>query len=74
MVGAYIWHPFVAQLLLQPQGIATPDPFTCMPAHIHTHTYTHTEPGYYEDGSFGIRIENVVFIKPAETKVHKLVA
>ena len=27
-----------------------------------------TEPGYYEDGQFGIRIENVVLIKQAETK------
>ncbi|GAB0192043.1 xaa-Pro aminopeptidase 1 [Grus japonensis] len=26
------------------------------------------EPGYYEDGSFGIRIENVVLVIPAETK------
>ncbi|KAG4414231.1 hypothetical protein IFR04_012637 [Cadophora malorum] len=28
------------------------------------------EPGYYEDGSFGIRIENIVMVKEAETK-HK---
>ena len=27
------------------------------------------EPGYYEDGEFGIRIENIMLIKPAETKV-----
>lgn len=27
-----------------------------------------TEPGYYEDGAFGIRIENVVLVKEAETK------
>jgi len=26
------------------------------------------EPGYYEDGSFGVRIENVVIIKSVETK------
>ncbi|EDV22938.1 uncharacterized protein TRIADDRAFT_28167 [Trichoplax adhaerens] len=26
------------------------------------------EPGYYEDGSFGIRIENVVIVKSVETK------
>lgn len=26
------------------------------------------EPGYYEDGAFGIRIENVVLIKEVETK------
>ena len=34
----------------------------------HTHTHTLTEPGYYEDGKFGIRIENVVVIVPTETK------
>ncbi|KAI5806544.1 putative Xaa-Pro aminopeptidase P [Peziza echinospora] len=28
------------------------------------------EPGYYEDGSFGIRIENVVMVKEAETEHH----
>ena len=27
-----------------------------------------TEPGYYEDGAFGIRIENVELIKEVETK------
>lgn len=27
-----------------------------------------TEPGYYEDGQFGVRIENVVLIKQVETK------
>lgn len=27
------------------------------------------EPGYYEDGSFGIRIENVVLVVPAKPKV-----
>lgn len=26
------------------------------------------EPGYYEDGEFGIRIESIVVIRPAETK------
>ncbi|KAG8430555.1 hypothetical protein GDO86_020396 [Hymenochirus boettgeri] len=26
------------------------------------------EPGYYEDGSFGIRIENLVLVVPATTK------
>lgn len=29
---------------------------------------TFAEPGYYEDGSFGIRIENVELIKKTETK------
>lgn len=26
------------------------------------------EPGYYEDGSFGIRIENIIMVKEAKTK------
>lgn len=26
------------------------------------------EPGYYEDGNFGIRLENVLIIKEADTK------
>lgn len=26
------------------------------------------EPGYYEDGNFGIRIENVIIVKEAKTK------
>ena len=33
----------------------------------------YTEPGYYEDGQFGIRIENVVVVKNADTKVSVLV-
>lgn len=28
------------------------------------------EPGYYEDGNFGIRTENIIMVKEAETK-HK---
>lgn len=28
------------------------------------------EPGYYEDGKFGIRIENIIVVKEAETKHH----
>ena len=27
-----------------------------------------TEPGYYEDGQFGVRIENIVLIKQTQTK------
>ena len=27
------------------------------------------EPGYYEDGSFGIRIENIIIVKNVETKL-----
>ena len=30
------------------------------------------EPGYYEDGSFGIRIETLVKIVPAVTKYNPL--
>ncbi|KAJ8026346.1 Xaa-Pro aminopeptidase 1 [Holothuria leucospilota] len=26
------------------------------------------EPGYYEDGQFGVRIENIVLVKPAKTR------
>lgn len=26
------------------------------------------EPGYYEDGNFGIRLENVLVVKDADTK------
>lgn len=26
------------------------------------------EPGYYEDGKFGIRIENIIVVKEAKTK------
>ena len=29
---------------------------------------TTPEPGYYEDGAFGIRIENVVLVKDVDTK------
>ena len=27
-----------------------------------------SEPGYYEDGNFGIRIENVLIVNEADTK------
>jgi Xaa-Pro aminopeptidase len=27
------------------------------------------EPGYYEDGQFGIRLENIVMVKVADTLV-----
>lgn len=29
-----------------------------------------TEPGYYEDGKFGIRIENLILVKKADTEVY----
>ena len=28
------------------------------------------EPGYYEDGEFGIRIENIILVKEVELKVN----
>ena len=31
-----------------------------------------SEPGYYEDGAFGIRIENVLLVKPVELEVKML--
>ena len=31
--------------------------------------FTFIEPGYYEDGKFGVRIENLVLVVKAETKV-----
>ena len=31
------------------------------------------EPGYYEDGAFGIRIENVLLVKPVELEVRRAV-
>jgi len=30
------------------------------------------EPGYDEDGKFGVHLENLVFVKKAETKVNNL--
>lgn len=30
-------------------------------------TITHAEPGYYADGRYGIRIENVVVVREAHT-------
>lgn len=30
-------------------------------------TYLLAEPGYYKDGHFGIRIENVVIVREAQT-------
>lgn len=30
-----------------------------------------SEPGYYEDGKFGIRLETVVMAVPAKTQVRK---
>jgi Xaa-Pro aminopeptidase len=30
----------------------------------------HSEPGYYEDGNFGVRIENMIMAREASTKHH----
>jgi Xaa-Pro aminopeptidase len=30
-------------------------------------TYIHTEPGYYADGRFGVRIESVVVVRKTKT-------
>lgn len=35
----------------------------------HSWVWCLLEPGYYEDGAFGIRIENVVLVVPVKTKV-----
>ncbi|XP_053397109.1 xaa-Pro aminopeptidase 1-like isoform X1 [Mercenaria mercenaria] len=32
------------------------------------HMFYSDEPGYYEDGKFGIRLENIVYVKKVETK------
>lgn len=32
------------------------------------------EPGYYEDGAFGIRIENVLLVKPVELEVRRVLS
>ena len=31
--------------------------------------FNYSEPGYYEDGKFGIRLENIVMVKNATTTV-----
>lgn len=52
-----------------PQGISARAAATAVPL---TAGMTVTnEPGYYEEGNFGIRIENVMLVVPAETKFNK---
>ena len=34
-----------------------------------SHPTSDTEPGYYEDGSFGVRVENCMLVVKAKTKV-----
>ncbi|XP_022096569.1 xaa-Pro aminopeptidase 1-like isoform X2 [Acanthaster planci] len=41
---------------------------TAFDAALEAGVFMSDEPGYYEDGEFGIRIENIVLIKPVETK------
>jgi len=31
--------------------------------------FIYSEPGYYEDGKFGVRIENLILVVKADTKV-----
>ena len=38
----------------------------CLSPHF-LHQVLSNEPGYYEDGSFGIRIENLMVVVPADT-------
>lgn len=35
---------------------------------LHQFTADHSEPGYYEDGNFGIRIENMIMARETSTK------
>lgn len=36
---------------------------------MHQCNYLVLEPGYYKDGEFGIRLENIVYVKKVDTKV-----
>ncbi|XP_033098855.1 xaa-Pro aminopeptidase 1-like [Anneissia japonica] len=47
-----------------PQGISYKTSATDV--HLEAGMFLSDEPGYYEDGQFGIRLENIVFIKPTE--------
>ncbi|KAK5997394.1 putative Xaa-Pro aminopeptidase P [Cladobotryum mycophilum] len=49
-----------------PIGIGTRVQYTEVP--LAAGNVISNEPGYYEDGSFGIRIENIVMVKEAKTK------
>ncbi|KAF2718313.1 putative Xaa-pro aminopeptidase P [Polychaeton citri CBS 116435] len=51
-----------------PMGIGTRPQYTEVPLAVGN--VISDEPGYYEDGSFGIRIENIVMVKEVQTK-HK---
>ena len=35
-------------------------------------TIDFSEPGYYEDGKFGVRIESLVLVTKAQTKVKRI--
>lgn len=60
-------------LLCAPVVILEPRLLPCRvsvsPALLHSEVCFVSEPGYYEDGAFGIRIENVVLVVPVKTKV-----
>lgn len=49
-----------------PIGIGTRIQYTEVPLAIGN--VISNEPGYYEDGSFGIRIENIIMVTEAKTK------
>lgn len=49
-----------------PIGIGTRIQYTEVPLAIGN--VISNEPGYYEDGSFGIRIENIIMVAEAKTK------
>ena len=51
-----------------PMGIGTRPAYAEVPLVVGN--VVSNEPGYYEDGKFGIRIENVMYVKEVETK-HK---
>lgn len=51
---------------LGPQGIGQRIAYNDIPLEVGM-TVT-DEPGYYEDGKFGIRIENVILVRPKATK------
>ena len=49
-----------------PIGIGTRKHYLDVP--LHAGNVISNEPGYYEDGAFGIRIENMVMVREVETE------
>jgi Xaa-Pro aminopeptidase len=58
-------HIFLINVL-GPQGIGTRIAYNEVP--LETGMTVTNEPGYYEDGKFGIRIENVMVVKDVQSK------